>query len=151
MMEVAAGLVEKALQEVKDRHVFFADWLAGRIAETALDSAMRCFSPDFRRIAPDGREMDRAALTAWLAARRGIMPKSFAIETADLQVVLDTAACAVVGYREIQPGQTPPVRISTAIFVPEEAAPNGVAWLHVQETWDSGDRQSRMETTGGMT
>lgn len=138
-MEAAAGLAEKALREVRDRHVFFADWLAGRLAETALDGAMRGFLPNFRRIAPDGSGMDRAALAAWLAAHRGAMPESFAIEIADLRIVLDTSACAAVGYREIQPGQTPPSRIATALFVPEETAPNGVAWLHVQETWDSGD------------
>ncbi|TAM95066.1 MAG: hypothetical protein EPN45_23465 [Rhizobiaceae bacterium] len=140
-MDVAAGLAEKALREVKDRHLFFADWLTGRLAETALADSMRGFLPNFRRIAPDGSEMDRATLETWLAAHRGTMPKSFTIEIADLRIVLDTSACIAVGYREIQPGQTPPSHISTALFVPEEVAPNGVAWLHVQETWDtqSGD------------
>ena len=138
-MKAAAGLAEKALREVKDRHLFFADWLAGRLAKTALDGAMRGFLPNFRRIAPDGSEMDRTALAAWLAAHRGTMTQSFAIEIADLRIVLDASACAAVRYREIQPGHTPPSRIATALFVPEVAAPNGVAWLHVQETWDSGD------------
>lgn len=130
-----AKLAERALREVADRHAFFAGWFAGTSPEAELDAAMRSFAGDFRRIAPDGRETDRAALCTWLAGQRGTMPGTFSIAIAEMRVIFEGADCAVVSYREIQPDQAPPTRISTALFVADAGAPNGAAWLHVQETW----------------
>jgi hypothetical protein len=140
MMDATARLAERALREVTGRHVFFADWLAGRLPEAELHEAMRNFARDFRRIAPDGSEMDRAALATWLAAHRASMPASFAIEVSDMRVVFDTTTYAAVRYRETQPDRSPSARIATALFLADKDAPNGAAWLHVQETWitDSG-------------
>lgn len=139
-MGAPAGLSERAMREVVDRHVFFADWLTGRLPETTLGGATRPFADGFRRIAPDGREMDRAALAAWLKANRGAMPDTFTIAIDGIRTIAEMPDCVALCYRETQAGQTPPVRIATALFVADDGAPNGVAWMHVHETWitDSG-------------
>lgn len=143
-MGAAGGLAERAILEVVDRHAFFADWLKGRLPEPALGDAMRAFAGGFNRIAPDGAEMDRAGLAAWLDARRGTMPDAFTIEIGALRTIAEMSGCVALRYRETQPGETPPVRIATALFVADDGAPNGVAWVHVHETWitDSGGETS---------
>jgi hypothetical protein len=91
--------------------------------------------PDFTLIGPDGRSADRATTAAWIRAAHGTRP-GFALWTDEHRIRHLAGDLAVVTYREWQQrdGSTT-TRISTAILCADPAAPAGVSWLHVHETW----------------
>lgn len=125
----------RAVQEVRERHDFFADWFAGRLDAAQLDQAMHGFTAGFTHVGPDGVETDRPALEAMLRSRHATKPAEFEIVIESPRVLIERDGLAVVSYVEIQADVEPPARISTAVFEVDDRAPLGVAWRHVQETW----------------
>ncbi|GGD22809.1 hypothetical protein [Aureimonas glaciei] len=130
-----ADLGALALAEVVACHAFFVDWYAGRLGEAALTDRLTAFSPDFLRIAPDGREVRFADLDGFLSARRAAKPDNFAIRIEDGHTVWQDDRAALVSYVEYQQtGALETRRRSTALFLACPTAPHGVLWRHLQET-----------------
>ncbi|BDA84380.1 hypothetical protein Sa4125_19220 [Aureimonas sp. SA4125] len=124
-----------ALVEVAACHAFFVDWYAGRLEEAALSDRLAAFSPDFLRIAPDGRQVRFADLSMFLSARRVATAPDFAIRIEDGHTVWRDDRAALVSYVERQSaGQVETCRQSTALFIACPTAPLGVLWRHLQET-----------------
>jgi len=127
-------LAGKASREVEALHEFFVAWFRGEPANFALCEAV--FAPDFRMVAPDGAVHERAAVMVRLRAARASAPADFAIEIVQPRVAWQTTDAVLLEYveRQYREGRTS-LRRSSGLFTGETAAPRGVVWRHLQETW----------------
>lgn len=124
-------------QEIIDLHVFFCTWLNGSLpAEQAVFGRFAdTLAEGFAIITPDGELIEGPALIEKLWALHGRRP--------GLQIRIErpvlrrrAAGLTLVTYEEWQQiGKIGTTRISTALFVDAPAAPNGLHWAHVHETW----------------
>jgi len=143
----ATDLTERARREVVELHDFFMAWFRPVTAETAALDLERCaaaLAPDFRQIAPDGKVYPRDMLLQRLLAARGCRPAGFTIEVEDIRPIWQNDAGILLDYVERQYCREPSKagaasgetrRRATAFFTLSTAAPNGVVWRHLQETW----------------
>ncbi len=121
------------VREIDELHRFFEAWFLG--AASSLDRADSVFAPGFTHIGPDGEYRDRAQIMSMLRSGRG-HSDSLRSTPPDHCPVLDTADGIVATYLESHDlSEARNRRLTTVVFVPEPAAPNGLHWLHAQETW----------------
>ena len=132
---MAVDLAERAIADVRALHEFFVAWFRGD-GSMDFSTCERTLGPDFRLINPDGSTDDRRSIIERLKAARGSVPSGFTIEVRQPRAVWQSADAVLLEYVEHQyrNGKTTD-RLSTALFTPEAAAPNGVVWRHLQETW----------------
>lgn len=127
-------------KEIEELHQFFVAWFCGTVPETdtAWARVEDALAPRFVLIAPSGRRFDRNEILAGIRSRYGTHDPgvAFDIWTLDYQARRVAAGQALVTYEEWQrrDGEERG-RLSTAVFVLDESAPNEVCWLHVHETW----------------
>jgi hypothetical protein len=123
--------------EIRDLHAFFMAWLGGELPHNDATFA-RCagtMAASFAIIGPDGGLTERADLIAALYAGHGGRP--------DLKIWIERpllrrrdGPLTLVTYQEWQTeGGRTRGRASTALFLDDPAAPNGLSWAHVHETW----------------
>lgn len=126
-----------AIREVIELHDFFQAWLTAALPndEATFARFAETTDPDFTLITPDGTVLDCAAVTGWIRSAHGSRPGS-RLWTTDHAVRYADAGCVLVTYNEWQTrdGATT-CRISSALFTAGDAAPNGLLWQHVHETW----------------
>ena len=130
----AADLADRAGSEVVRLHAFFGAWFRGEAADFATCAA--ALAPDFRMITPDGAIHERAAVVARLVAARASASAGFAIEILEPHPAWQSADAVLLEFieRQYRDGRAASRR-STALFTDEPAAPRGVVWRHLQETW----------------
>ncbi|MBE2240152.1 MAG: DUF4440 domain-containing protein [Caldilineaceae bacterium] len=132
---------QPAIQEVIDLHTFFEAWLDGALPES--DAAFARFAattdPHFILIGPDGKVLDRDGVAAWIRRAHGTR-RGFRLWTTDHLIRYEDGDCTLVTYLEWQTrdGVTT-CRTSTALLITHAAAPNGLQWRHVHETWTRGE------------
>ena len=134
---MADSLADQAIEEVHALHAFFVDWFRGAKGSPEDFSVREAsLAADFRLINPDGTIDGRGSIIERLRAARGSASPHFTIEVLQPRVVWQSADAALLEYVEQQyrDGRTTR-RLSTALFTPSQAAPHGVAWRHLQETW----------------
>lgn len=124
-------------REVEARHDFFVDWFAGLAGEADLMRSRTAFDPGFVRIAPDGTVQDLDAVFSMLAARRGSVPAgALQIETEiETAVALPGDAVQLLYIERQRTPDGPTARRSSALFVADPTAPEGVVWRWLHETW----------------
>lgn len=133
-----AELAARAIDEVVELHRFFEAWLghAGTGDIARLEAAL---APGFEMIVPSGALFARAAVIAMVAGgrgRKGSETRPFTIRIDDATAVALGPEHCLVRYIERQDGPDgPTARWSSALFRADAAAPCGVVWLHLQETW----------------
>jgi len=130
-------LLDACRREIDDLHLFFEAWLAGNLPATdeILSRLETALEPGFTLIGPDGRARDRATVVDWIRDSHSRRP--------DLQIWIENAtlrwsddSTTLVTYEEWQrEGGSVNARQSTALFLNRSAAPNGLTWLHVHESW----------------
>ena len=129
-------LADRAIDEVHALHTFFVGWLragAGHPDFAELESAL---APDFRMVTPDGLALDRPAVIASIRAAKGKRPTDFAIHILEPRPFLEAGEGVLLEFIEQQyRGGEITARRSTALFTSEDAAPRGVVWRHLHETW----------------
>ena len=125
--------------EIQRLHDFFQDWFTGAVAES--DAQFQRFAavmdPAFVIIGPNGVLTALPALTKGLRGAHGKQP-AIRIWTKHHQLrqqVGDVVLCTYEEWQETADGTT--ARLSSALFRTVHAAPHGVVWLHVHETWIS--------------
>lgn len=127
--------------EVIELHQFFQDWFTGRLMNT--DENFNRFSSviaeDFEHISPEGLETNRDDLIYGLKkahTSRANSEKPYRVWIKNVRIRAVDDGIFIVSYEEWQEskGETRG-RLSTALFREKPATPNGVEWLHVQETW----------------
>lgn len=123
--------------EIIGLHDFFQAWLEGSLPATNAVFArfLQSTSASFTLIGPDGTTAGRDATAAWIYAAHGTR-RGFRLWTDDHRLCAGGEDWALVTYREWQSrdGMTT-ARISTALLVADDAAPLGLRWVHVHETW----------------
>ena len=123
----------KIVTEIISLHEFFSAWFRGDSdatigrLETALDQR-------FVMISPNGARIDRADVISAVEAGHGSRPITIRIKQPDVSWVHDDFGLAT--YEEWQESDSDTTgRVSTALFRADPAAPNGVVWMHLHETW----------------
>lgn len=136
----AHSLVQAAIAETEDLHVFFEAWLGG--APPAPDAFARVeasLDPSFTLFGPDGRRVSRGAILAALKAERGTRGSDFTIRIEAPEPLVLEPPLVVLAYRERQrSGGAETLRQSTAVFRADQEASTGVRWMALQETWVAG-------------
>jgi hypothetical protein len=123
--------------EIVELHNFFIAWLGGELPKTSEIFARfsAATAPGFALISPSGQLTERDALVQGLYEGHASRPKlQIWIERPALRV--REGALSLVTYEEWQreAGRVT-ARQSSALFIEAPEAPNGLAWLHVHETW----------------
>jgi hypothetical protein len=128
-------------REVTDLHVFLQDWLTGTLPRDAAAFARfeSVIGDGFLVISPLGTITDRSALLPEFEASHGAL----ADRAADFRIWIENYRClrimgdrALVLYEEWHGlGDDTSARQTSALFERQPAAPNGVLWTHVHETW----------------
>ncbi|MFJ2686257.1 DUF4440 domain-containing protein [Pseudomonas sp. NPDC087342] len=123
--------------EVIQAHVAIEQWFAQEQDETALDSLLARFSPQFSMVSPLGRVLDLEALRG-LFRMAGGKKNGFNIELSEMCGIALHERGATVSYREQQTDATGlhSDRRSTAVF--EKLESGRVVWRHLQETFYQG-------------
>jgi hypothetical protein len=135
-MSGSASLAEKAWQEVVGLHEFFLVWLNGVAPAGDFSRAERAIGKNFRMISPDGSIEESAAVLGWIRGAHGSRPAPFTMAVSDPRTIWAGEGAVLLEYTEQQyrDGRTTRRR-STALFLADPAAPCGVEWRHLQETW----------------
>jgi hypothetical protein len=135
-MSASPSLADRAWQEVVQLHDFFFSWLRGEAPAGDFSRAETAIGGDFRMISPDGTIEESAAVLAWIRGAHGSRPAPFTIAVLDPRTIWTGEGAVLLEYTEQQyrDGRTTRRR-STALFLANPAAPCGVEWRHLQETW----------------
>lgn len=130
---------QACLGEVAGLHQFFEEWFCGRV-ENSPQAFKRCASvldPGFVLINPDGETTARDDLLERLRGAHGQYAGTyFRIRIDRLTTRPVAEGVCVVTYQEWQ--ETDgfwTARQSTAVLREQAGTPNGLAWVHVHETW----------------
>jgi len=135
-MRRPAPIGELAQREVIALHAFFVAWF--RRGPSALDfgECEAALAPDFRMVTPEGSVCDRGAVLQRVRQARGSQPSDFAITITGIEVLWQHGDAILLGYVEEQyRSGSLTRRRSTGLFTAAAAAPRGVVWRHLQETW----------------
>ncbi len=135
-MSSSPSLADLAWQEVVALHAFFETWL--RESESVMDfsEVEAAIGRDFRMISPDGKIEEGEAVVSWIRGARGSRGSDFRIVASDPRAIWAGDSAVLLEYTEQQyrDGRTTRRR-STALFLASPAAPRGVEWRHLQESW----------------
>ncbi len=135
-MSGAGPLFAAASREIVELHAAFAAWMGPGAGPEIFARFEAAFAPEFTMVGPSGKRLDRAGVLAMLAANRAAFGAGFGIDIEAVVALAHGADFVCVGYDEIQTGRPgPSQRRASAVFRPVQAAPNGVQWLAVHETW----------------
>ena len=124
-------------KEIIDLHQFFEDWFMGRVENTDATFARFAdvMAPTFHIVNPSGRLTARPALLQGLRSAHNTWTEG-RIWIQNVQSRGQYDALSIVTYEEWQAiGESQGGRLSTVVFQADDAAINGVSWLHVHETW----------------
>ncbi len=141
---LAAGAEEVTMEdrcrrEVVELHRFFQDWFNAELPDDAAGFARfeGVLADDFEIISPTGYLVERAAVLAAVRAGHGRSgEESFMIEVREVRGRTVGEGMVLVTYEEHQTTGGEHVGwLSSALFRPREGLPNGVEWVHVQETY----------------
>jgi hypothetical protein len=123
--------------EIVELHTFFGAWLDGTLPNTdaAFARLVETTDPAFLLITPSGEAITGAALIDQIRAQHASrLAWRMWIERAELRC--QSGDLLVATYEEWhQTADTTTTRICTAILRAAPGTPNGLAWLHVHETW----------------
>jgi hypothetical protein len=125
-------LAEAAKAEIEALHAHFVKLFTGRTRELA-----RCadaFAADFSMVTPGGEQLDRPLILAFL--EQASADPGFRIAIRDVRLIWQSETAALLRYVEEQyrDGKTTR-RLSSALFTADTAAPLGVMWRYLHETW----------------
>lgn len=126
-----------ARREIEELHQFFVAWFTDSGDQpgnfTACEGA---FAPGFCMITPSGERHGRKAVLDRLWQARGSVRGAFTIAILDLRTVWLRDDAILVEYAEhqLRDGLTTRRR-SVALLTPDHAAPRGMVWRFLQETW----------------
>lgn len=136
-MSVSPSIEALARAEVEGLHEFFVQWFTARDGQTIDFAACeRAFAADFVLVNPDGSRHDRKAVIERLAHARGRVPVPFEIKILDPRTAWLCDGAILVEYveQQLREGQMTRRR-SAALLTLDNAAPRGMLWRFLQETW----------------
>lgn len=123
--------------EIVELHRFFEKWFNGEIDENDanFERFVDVLDDGFHIINPEGRMAAREPLVRWIRGAYASQP-DLRIWVDNIQLQQQHKDVLIVTYKEWQETtSTLTARQSTVVFREDEAAPNGLIWMHVHETW----------------
>lgn len=118
--------------EVQEIHAAFERWFRGEDEDLARVEA--ALADDFAFVTTAGDVVGRADLLASIRQGRGTRALRMRVERATLQWSNESALLATYEeWHEADDHET--ARRSTVLMTFDEAAPRGLVWRHVHETW----------------
>ena len=122
----AGTVAERCRAEVVELHDFLEQWSNAELPATdeAFARFDRVIAPGFEIIGPDGERAGRDTI---------VEPGKIRIE--NFRFRLADGDLALATYEEWHEVGEPRGRLSTVLFGRDEAAPNGLVWLHLHEVW----------------
>lgn len=143
-MTAQIAVDESVSREVIDLHGLFEDWFAARCDESDayFDRHLRGrIAPDFRIVMPGGRLLRGDTLFADIRQAHGVNPW-FRIQVRNVGArsigedgTLVLATCEEWQKNALNSKPPNDARLSSALLKRDGAAPNGILWLHMHETW----------------
>lgn len=124
-------------REIIGLHDFFQSWLDGSVPPTEAVFARfwQATAAHFTLISPDGHAAGREATAGWIRAAHGTRP-GVRLWTDELRLCAGGDDWALVTYREWQTNSgVTTQRLSSVLLQADAAAPTGLSWVHVHETW----------------
>lgn len=121
--------MNQAQAEIVRHHQVIEAWLRGDADDFAPFAAAQ--APDFTMVGPDGEALSAEQVLQWVQASHGQAP-DVRIDIRDVRVVSASGELIVATYQEWQLGRG---RLSTVVLRHEPAAPGGLTWLHLHESW----------------
>ncbi len=119
--------------EVEELHAFFEAYFLGAVS--SHDRVEVALASSYTMIGPDGRLSTRSEIVDMIVAGHA-HTDSLSIETSEHRLVADRGEVLVGTYVETHHlADRRNDRRTTAVFLRDPSAPNGVRWLHAQETW----------------
>lgn len=119
--------------EIDELHAFFEDFFLAR--ESSMQRVEQALAPGFTMISPDGSSADRSAVLEAIRAGHGHTAE-LRIVTSDHALIVESDDLVVAVYVETHHlTDRRNDRRTTVVFEKDEEGPNGVRWLHAQETF----------------
>ena len=130
---------EEVAAEIERLHQFFIDWFNGVVPKTAeaYASFRSATATDFHIIPPGGALVGIDALAQGLYEAHNQRP-GLDIQVKKMKIRQDMGDYCLATYEEwqLEQGDTEwKGRVSSALLSRNEAAPAGLMWHHVHETW----------------
>lgn len=124
-----------AIKEVIDFHNYLVDVSTGNLGGDPL-VRLSGFHRDFVYILPEGGVIGYDALSSVMPSWHGAQP-NMQIAIKILQSYQCGENSCIILYEEHQVGAVAGdnSRISSALFLSDPAAPSGVVWRHLHESW----------------
>jgi hypothetical protein len=121
------------VQEIIDTCALIERLFNAPVQDTATHAELLAhFSPEFSMLTTGGQQLDRAALSDFMAAMTG-RKRGLKIDVADLALLYESERGAVVTYSETQTlAGAVEVRLATALLRKDERG--ALQWRHLQET-----------------
>ncbi|MFT4922498.1 MAG: hypothetical protein ACI8XM_001715 [Haloarculaceae archaeon] len=124
-------------REIEELHDFFVAWYTGACDPGDFERMADVIDPGFEMVQPGGDRVDSETVLGMVReARDQYEPEAFDIEIRNVELLDSGTDHALARYEEWQTspdGETG--RISTVLFRTDPAAPNGLVWTALQETW----------------
>jgi hypothetical protein len=140
----SGDLVSDSIREVRSTMIFFEGWWRGDVEKTPEEyrlSEQNLLTANFSFVTPEGMTLDRNASLTGLYEQHGSRPDLVKIEDVNFKVILADSRSVILSYDELQTVRdsktgnlVTTVLVTTSIFERSPNAPNGVAWVRVQET-----------------
>lgn len=124
--------VDRVEREVVDLHVEFERWFDG--TSPSLDRVDASLAPEFLFVGTSGSIVPRSDVLGFLRSARKQQPVAIRIENVQLAWQRGDLVCAT--YEEWQTRDSlSTARRSSCVLEVDDAAPGGLRWLSVHETW----------------
>lgn len=126
------ALAQRVTAEIEALHIEFERWFAGSIS--SFERIRSSMADDFTFISPGGDVIEPDELLTGLHASHGSRQITIRIKNVIVRWSDESAVLATYEEWQDHPGYTA-ARQSTVLFTEYEAAPGGLLWRHVHETW----------------
>jgi len=133
-------LEERCRAEIVELHRFLEAWSNAELpaTEEAFARFDRVIAPSFWLIGPDGEQAGREPIVAAIRAAHGRW-RDGRIRIENVRLHQAAGGLALATYEEWHDVRETRGRLSTVLFGPDSAAPNGLVWLHLHEVWTRAD------------
>lgn len=129
---MVVDLAGQVAREITDLHVEFERWFRGEAPDLARVEA--ALADDFTFVSPRGGVVGRAELLQGLRKGRGT--RQIRIHVRNPTVRWHDGDAVLATYEEWHDDADYATgRLTTALFTLDPAAPGGLRWRHVHETW----------------
>ncbi|MEO0361001.1 MAG: hypothetical protein AAF322_07830 [Pseudomonadota bacterium] len=132
------SLEKTCIDETHRLHRWLEDWLTGASPSDASAFAPfeAAIAPGFEIVSPRGSRTSGPDVVAEIRAAHGAAPPDLKIRVENAAIAHLIGDHALVTYEEWhESGGARSARLATVLYREEPAAPGGVVWLHVHETW----------------